>query len=229
MTEQATTPRVSLPVAIIVAAIIIAGALFFTNGYSRPAKEDGMKAIPAEKLEDFRVVSASDHILGSPDAEVSIIEFSDFECPYCALFHATLHRVVSENSDVNWIYRHFPIASHVNALEASVASECVATLAGNEAFWQFTDNLFLNQGSFSEDLYNRLATELGVDLADFAACRADNEVVGFVNDDLAEIVGVGGDATPTTIIVTKKGDYLPFIGALEYEDVMGLIEFAREN
>jgi protein-disulfide isomerase len=84
----------------------------------------------------------SDHILGdTAKAQVTIIEYSDFECPYCKNFQATLKQVVTEsNGSVAWVYRHWPI--HQNSFEKLVASECVAKIKGNDAFWKYSDLLF---------------------------------------------------------------------------------------
>lgn len=86
-------------------------------------------------------VDATDHVFGNPNAPVTIIEYSDFECPYCKIFQATLNKIVTEsNGNVSWVYRHWPL--HQNSLEKLVASECVAQIKGNDAFWKYSDLLF---------------------------------------------------------------------------------------
>lgn len=94
------------------------------------------------KYEGEIVVSEEgDHILGNPEAPIKIIEYSDFECPYCKVFHVTLNKIVTEsNGNVSWVYRHWPL--HQNSFEKAVASECVAQIKGNEAFWKYSDLLF---------------------------------------------------------------------------------------
>jgi len=90
-------------------------------------------------------VSETDHILGNPTtAQVTIIEYSDFECPYCKAYNTTLNKIVSEsNGNIAWVYRHFPLVQiHANALEKAAASDCVAKLKGNDAFWKYKDLLF---------------------------------------------------------------------------------------
>ena len=88
------------------------------------------------------VDAATDHILGNPaTAKVTIVEYSDYECPYCARFHPVLEQVVSQsNGSVAWVYRHWPI--HQNSMAKLVAAECVAKLKGNDAFWKYSDLLF---------------------------------------------------------------------------------------
>jgi len=87
-------------------------------------------------------IDETDHVLGNPStATVTIIEYSDFECPYCKAFQTTLKQVVAEsNGTVAWVYRHWPI--HQNSFDKLIASECVAKIKGNDAFWKYSDLLF---------------------------------------------------------------------------------------
>jgi len=86
-------------------------------------------------------VNENDHILGSATAPITIIEYSDYECPYCKNFQTTLNKIVTEsNGSVSWVYRHWPI--HQNSMSKLVAAECVAQIKGNEAFWKYSDLLF---------------------------------------------------------------------------------------
>lgn len=94
------------------------------------------------------VSEAGDHTLGNSNATVKVIEYSDLECPYCKIFHATMKQVVADsNSSVSWTYRHWPI--HQGSMEKLVAAECVAKLKGNSAFWKYIDLIFgmLNTGA----------------------------------------------------------------------------------
>jgi len=101
----------------------------------------------AEAAKAALPVLETDHVAGNPDAPITIIEYSDFQCPFCSRAHPTVARVVEESDgEINWVYRHFPLTNiHPAAYPASVASECVAELAGNDAFWVFTDTLFALQ------------------------------------------------------------------------------------
>jgi protein-disulfide isomerase len=86
-------------------------------------------------------VDANDHILGDKNAPITIIEYSDYECPYCKAFHATLNQIVTESAGgVSWVYRHWPI--HQGSLAKLVAAECIAKIKGNDAFWKYSDLLF---------------------------------------------------------------------------------------
>jgi protein-disulfide isomerase len=91
-------------------------------------------------------VTEQDHVNGSREARIQVIEYSDFDCPFCGRFHETMNQLISEYGeagDVAWVYRHSPIEQlHPNAKEKSVVSECISELEGEEAFWEFTDIMF---------------------------------------------------------------------------------------
>ncbi len=85
--------------------------------------------------------TSDEHILGNPDATVTIIEYSDFECPYCKQFHPVLKQIVQEsNNTVRWVYRDYPL--HQHSFEKLVAAECISKIKGNDAYWKYADLLF---------------------------------------------------------------------------------------
>ena len=96
-------------------------------------------------LRNTRAVDPNEHIIGNKNAALTIIEYSDFQCPYCAQFHPTLQNIVSTDPAIAWVYRHFPLPNHPEALPAAIASECAAKLGGNEVFWEYATALFANQ------------------------------------------------------------------------------------
>src|SRR3989344_9114839 len=107
-----TLEKLSVPIAIVIAGILIAGSLYYSSTKS-PAKVTN--TLPATNNDvEMRPISSDDHILGNPNAEVIIVEYSDTECPFCKVFHATMRRVMDEygkDGKVAWVYRHFPIDS----------------------------------------------------------------------------------------------------------------------
>lgn len=91
-------------------------------------------------------VTVNDHIKGNQDAKVVIVEYSDFDCPFCARYHTTMNAIVKKYpaTDVAWVYRHFPLEQlHPNAKSVAIAAECVAKLEGNKGFWKFADSYLL--------------------------------------------------------------------------------------
>ncbi|MDD3896751.1 MAG: thioredoxin domain-containing protein [Candidatus Peribacteraceae bacterium] len=81
---------------------------------------------------------ATDHIRGDKNAAYSLIEYSDFECPFCARHWPTMNQLIADDSDVNWVYRHFPLGFHPQAQPAAEASECAAEQG---KFWEYADLL----------------------------------------------------------------------------------------
>src|SRR3989344_3672208 len=140
----------AVPAAIIVAGVIIALALVFTRGGSN--NSDGIvtdsPTAPEETREERQLrlsanmipVSTNDHMMGNPNAKYILVEYSDIECPYCAAFHISMKALMEEygkDGTLAWVYRHFPLDSHKTAALQAVASECVANLKDEQAFWDF--------------------------------------------------------------------------------------------
>jgi len=174
-----------------------------------------------------------DHIRGNPDAPVTLIEYSDFECPFCKSFHATVKKVVEEsNGKVRWVYRHFPLDSihPVKARKEAVASECAGELGGNEAFWRFADRFFevtpSNNKTDIDTVLPRIAREIGLDGARFASCLASGRHDRRVEEDLQNANATGGRGTPWSLVVSKSGKIYPLSGAQPYASVKQLVELA---
>ncbi len=104
---------------------------------------EGIEKLPQEQASQLPSVSEQDHVKGERGAKVKLIEYSDYECPFCVRFHPTAQQVLDEyGNDLAWVYRHFPLDQiHPRARPAAEASECVAELGGEEAFWDFTDEV----------------------------------------------------------------------------------------
>lgn len=225
-----------ISVSIIVAGVIIAGAIFFSNTDSRivansstidstqqrNTNENNLSA----SARNAREVDSSDHIFGNENAKVTIIEYSDFECPFCARFHPTLHRIVDEfEGEVRWVYRHFPLSSiHSSANAAAVASECIAELGGNDAFWSFSDIVFANQRNLGQDFFTQIAVDLGISEPNFTECFLSDRYFSRIQRDLENVAKSGGRGTPYSIVINDRGDVFPFSGALPYEQVRQIIE-----
>lgn len=222
--------NLGIPIAIVVAGALVAGGLFFSGRVAEGVPAGGHAGGSQGPGADFRLPDESDHVRGNPDAKVTIVEFSDFECPFCARLHPTLKRIVEENDDVQWVYRHFPLSSiHSRALGAATAGECVAQLAGNDAFWTFADSAFANQNRLGNPFYNEQAAAAGIDPGAFSACLADRSVAASIQADGDEAVASGGRGTPFAIVITASGQLAPFSGALPYEQVRSFIDQARVN
>lgn len=151
-----------------------------------------------------------DHIYGNPNAEASLIEYSDFECPFCKSFHSTAKEVVdSSDGRVNWVYRHFPLAFHnPGAQKQAEASECASALGGNEAFWRYADGIYertrSNGNGFPLDGLVPLAEEIGLDKGEFRACLETGKFTQRVLEDYEDGVAIGINGTPGNVLRNNR-------------------------
>jgi protein-disulfide isomerase len=171
-------------------------------------------------------VSDDDHVRGSKDVSVFLIEYSDYECPFCSKFHSTAQQLVDEyEGKVAWVYRHFPLDQlHKNARSAAEASECVADLGGEEAFWKFTDALYKDQTRAS-DLAS-VASEVGVDSSKFQKCLDDGKYEKKVEEQYQGGLVAGVTGTPGNIILNEAGEAWLIPGALPLEQLKTTIDEA---
>jgi len=230
--KTSTQNGYGVPIAILVAGLLIAGAIFWSSGTASETNRQQAntgQAPASEPSGEFRLPNESDHVRGNGDAKVTIIEFSDFECPFCARLHPTLARLIDEDKDVKWIFRHFPLTSHSRAFGAAVASECIAKLGSNDAFWNFADAVFDDQGKLGNSLYEEIARTAGIDTSVFNTCTKDKSIASEVQADLDEVINIGGRGTPFVVVVTASGKLTTFSGALPYEQIKSLVDQARNN
>lgn len=163
-----------------------------------------------------------DHIRGVPTAEVSLIEYADFECPFCKRFHATPEALVERyGGRVNWVLRDFPLAFHDPAAhQEAFAAECVARLAGNYAYWKYADALYANTKSNGSGLpadhsVDKLAAGVGIKASALEKCMSSPETASRVERDLSDGTAAGVSGTPTTIVRNNKtGASQALVGAL---------------
>lgn len=167
---------------------------------------------------DVELAESWNPTLGPENAPVTIVEFSDFQCPYCALVAIDLKRLAGEYPEhVRLVYRHYPLSNHVEAPHAAVASLC-ANRQGK--FWLLHDSLFANQKTLSRPVIRTLAGAVGLDLAAYDACiDGDVQSQWKLDKQLGDDIGVQG--TPHLLI-----DGLPVAGAVGYEKLKAMVEDA---
>jgi protein-disulfide isomerase len=234
-----------IPAAIIVGFGLIAGAVFFSNGDGSTIANNANNhdnqmgaAQPAEQpvsTDAVNPVTEDDHIKGSLDAPIKIVEYSDFECPFCQRIHDTLNEVMEkygESGEVAWVFRQFPVEQlHSKAPTVALASECVADLGGNDAFWQFADRYFevspSNNQTDIETVIPQLVAEIGVDQVAFQSCMDSDELMDDVEEDFNNAVATGGRGTPWSILIAPNGTTFPINGAQPFSSIEQLIEIAQ--
>jgi protein-disulfide isomerase len=178
-----------------------------------------------------RVDLERDHIYGNPEAVISLIEYSDFECPFCKTFHPNPKKVVDDSDGkVNLVYRHYPLGFHnPGAQKQAEASECAAELGGNEAFWKYADAIYdrttSNGNGFPLENLVPLAEELGLDSERFRECLDSGKYAELVQNQLKDGTNSGITGTPGTIILNNKtGEARLASGALPPEQLQANVQ-----
>ena len=174
-------------------------------------------------------VTEEDWIRGDKNAPVSVIEFSDLECPFCKRFHPTMKQVIEEYpGKVKWVYRHFPITSiHPKALKEAEAAECAGELGGNEGFWKYVDLIFEitpSNNNLNLSLLPVIAERIGLDRDAFDACLSSGRYTQKVQDHYNQAIEAGGTGTPYSVIVTSDGRKIPIAGAFPFAQMKAILD-----
>lgn len=176
-----------------------------------------------------------DFILGNLNAPISIIEYSDYECPYCKQFNNTPIKVVADMpSQVNLVWRDFPLSFHepMASKEASAAI-CAAEQGGNNAFWKYSEAIMKNTRSNGqgmpakegEDAIIVLAASQGLDIEKFKSCLTSPKVAERITASFQDGVGAGINGTPGVIIVNNLNGNTSFMaGAVSESAIKGEIQ-----
>ncbi len=178
---------------------LVGGAFFLTN---KPPKTSEVPQI-TEKV----TVSESDRSIGPNDAPLTLVEYSDFQCPACATYYPLINQIKKEyEGKLRLVFRHFPLPMHPHAPIASRAAEA-ANRQGK--FWEMHDKLFENQTTWSgqkdpKSTFVSYAKDLQLDMAQFEKDFADSSLDTFVNQSYAEGTRLGVRATPSFFLNGEK-------------------------
>jgi protein-disulfide isomerase len=180
------------------------------------------EAVPTPTATGVPAVTEADHIRGNVDAPITIIEYSDFECPYCERFHPTMQQVMEDYTDeVRWVFRHFPLSFHPNAIGAAMAAECAGE---QDKFWEMGDALFENRTTLGEDLYLSLASDLGLNTSAFTDCYESDKYLDDIEAEAQAGAAAGVTGTPGSFVIDADGNAIPIKGALPYSSVAAAID-----
>ena len=232
MRSQSNETSPAVPIAIVFGFGLIALAIFFGGNSSGNTQVASLPASEEEtSIQDGKVPPphSDDYIKGNPNAPIVMVEYSDYECPFCKQFHTTMNRIMDEygaTGQVAWVYRQFPITQlHPNAAKISEAALCVGDLGGNNAFWNFTDRIFETREVDAPTNVTRLpdfAEAAGVSKSDYISCVSSRRLSDEVVRSAEEAYQIGARGTPHTIVMV--GDQQAVIdGAQPYEVVKGII------
>lgn len=210
---------------------MIAIAIFFTNKSDVDSTDTITNNTAAQTTEQApRAVTEADYIYGNPNAPILMIEYSDYDCPFCKQYHATLRQIMDEygvTGKVAWVYRQFPLAElHPNSPKISEAALCVGNLGGNSAFWKFTDAVY-NSHDIDEATnilkLPKLAEEVGVPMDKYVNCMNSNQMEEAVMEDVTDGYNAGVRSTPHTILMVGKKEAV-ISGAQSYDTMKSIIQ-----
>jgi protein-disulfide isomerase len=174
---------------------------------------------PVQQVTRYPVEEGGNPSIGPADAPITIIEFSDYQCPYCQKWQATVYqRLLDEYpTQVRLVYRDYPLNSiHPEAAPAANAANCAGE---QDAYWQFHDKLFSYEYDLGKETYLTYAQELKLDMTAFTACLESDLYAAEVAADLEYAAGLGIQSTPTFFI---NGLYM--VGAQPFETFKKLID-----
>jgi len=180
-------------------ALVVTAAVVHREFFAGSAAASPPDTTP-RPVDNWTELASTGLRMGPADAPVTIVEFSDFECPFCATFSETLRRVRAKYPGrVTVLYRHYPIDElHPNARTAGLAAECAAVQG---RFESYHDRLFAQQDSIGKKPWERFAIEAGVpDLAAFTGCVDEGRLMTNVERDAALAEATGIRLTPSLVI-----------------------------
>lgn len=170
-----------------------------------------------------------DHILGEKNARFSLIEYSDFICPFCKKLHPTAQALVTQyKGQLNWVLRNFPLSIHEPlSTDTAIAAECVAKTSNNDAYWKFADSMMADQANQNRDAayYGKMGMAAGADSSKVMDCFTKRETEKIVTDGVNEGMNVGVNGTPASYILdSKTGETFSISGAAPLAKFASIID-----
>ena len=217
----------SLSVVLILAGCSnLRASLLGAGDTASPPSAQGVNDQAPSKITVRPVDAKNDHIRGDKNAKITIVEYSDLECPFCKNFHNTMIQVLDANkANVRWVYRHFPLDSlHSQARKEALASECASEQG---KFWEFIDLVF--QETTSNDGLDLAklpdyARRINLNVNQFNACVSSEKYAAAIREDEQDAQAAGARGTPYSVILGPKGETIPISGALPAAQVQSAID-----
>jgi len=210
-------------------AIIAAGLLLAIAVYTIRAQE--LTLPPEGDVSLVRPITEADHLIGSPEASVVIIEYADIDSSYAKDFQQTMMQLMTEygpSGEVAWVYRHLPLIDrHPNARLHAEASECVASLGGPNSFWRFIDAAHARAPG-SQELnprdYPAIVEQMGIRTEAFESCLNENTYAARVVDDFENGINAGAGGSPFSVVLIRGTAPITIDGAVPYESMKRIVE-----
>ena len=215
-----------LPVSILVAAVLVAGAVIYSAGVSTPSGDQSGDESTVE-TSDILNLTSNDVVLGDLKAPVTVIEYSDFQCPYCGRFYSETEQQLRDSyiksGKVRFVYRHFAFLGP----ESKAAAQAVECAKDQGKFWEMHDSIFDSEiidgqehnGNLNRNLFVSLAGKIGLNADQYGSCFDEKKYAGKVDRDYAAAQVIGVRATPTLFVNGEKIE-----GALPFEQFKILVD-----
>ena len=184
------------------AAGILVGYLAWGRGSvaAAPSTANNNQAAATQAVRRYDIPTEGFYSIGPKDAPIVIVEFSDYQCPFCKRWEDQVYQplMAAYPGKIRLVYRNFPLTQiHPQSMNAAEAAMC----AGDQnAYWQYHDKLFENSDALSDDLYANLAKDLGLDVTAFQACMTDHKFKDAIQSDMNFSTNLGIQSTPTFFI-----------------------------
>lgn len=184
---------------------VLVGYLAWGRNGGSPAGAAAADSQPAQAaatqaVHRYDIPTDGFYSLGPKDAPITLVEFSDYQCPYCERWYTQVYKqlLAAYPGKIRFVYRNLPLTSiHPESMPAAEAAMC----AGEQnAYWQYHDKLFDNQDKLGNDLYIQLAKDLGLDMAEFQSCLTTHKYQSAIQADMDFSLGLGVQSTPTFFI-----------------------------
>jgi len=184
-----------VPGAIMVAGLLIAGAVLYSNSLPKSGSLQKVAAVGQAPADN-------DPFLGDPSAPVTIVEFGDFQCPFCKRFFDTTEKEIIDayvkTGKARFVYRDYPLtAIHEMAQKSAEASECANE---QDKFWSYHDRLYERQDGLSVANFKKWAGELGLNQSQFDQCLDSGKYYNEVQKDADDGQKAGVSGTPATFV-----------------------------
>jgi protein-disulfide isomerase len=195
------------------------------NQRSAELREQFIRTLKAERgyrmlIEPARfelAIGADDPVRGPENAPVTIVEYADFQCPYCRNVHVTIEQLLLEYADqVRYVYRDYPLPNHMRALPAAQAARCAAEQG---KFWEYFEHLMMMNGDLGDEDLLRRAEAVGLDAGEFSGCVESGRHKELVDQHFKSGQAAGVTGTPTFFINGRR-----VAGAKSYEQLKTVIE-----
>lgn len=251
MTETANKQNLLLPALIIVIAALSFGIGVLwqkveglekggtqTNVQANPqAGQQPAAQAPSDPLTPVKEntinlpkIEKGEHTRGDQNAKVTLVEYSDLECPYCRKIHPDLAKLISEyKGKIKWVYRHYPLeAIHPSAQKAAEASECAYKMGEDIKFWEYIDKVFELTATQKMEipLLVSAGEQVGLNKSSFESCVNSGEQAKKVDTQQDGGVKAGVQGTPAGFVFDGKGNVYKIEGALPYDSLKQIIEKA---